>query len=44
MLNIPLRVRNLIKKHGTKNPYVLCKLLNIHIRYMDLGKYKKTWN
>lgn len=40
MLNIPLRVRNLIKKHGTKNPYVLCKLLNIHIRYMDLGKVK----
>lgn len=43
MLNIPLRVRNLIKKHGTKNPYTLCKLLNIHIRYMDLGKVKGVY-
>ena len=43
MLNIPLRVRNLIKKHGTKNPYILCKLLNIHIRYMDLGNVKGVY-
>lgn len=43
MLNIPLRVRNLIKKHGTKNPYVLCKLLNIHIRYMELGEVKGAY-
>lgn len=45
MLNIPLRVKNLMKKYGTKNPYKLCKLLKIHVRYMDLGNvegvYKK---
>lgn len=40
MLNIPLRVKNLMKKYRTKNPYTLCKILKIHIRYMDLGKVK----
>lgn len=40
MLNIPLRIKNLIKKYGTKNPYTLCKILKIHIRYKDLGEVK----
>lgn len=43
MLNIPLRVRNLTKKYGTKNPYTLCKMLKIHIRYMDLGDVKGVY-
>ena len=43
MLNIPLRVKNLMKKYGTKNPYTLCKLLKIHVRYMDLGKVKGVY-
>lgn len=43
MLNIPLRVKNIIKKHGTKNPHALCKLLKIHIRYMDLGSVKGVY-
>ena len=43
MVNIPLRVKNLIKKYGTKNPYTLCKLLKIHIRYMDLGNAKGVY-
>lgn len=43
MLNIPLRVRNLIKKYGTKNPFTLCKILKIHIRYMDLGNVKGVY-
>lgn len=43
MLNIPLRVKNLMKKYGTKNPYILCKLLKIHIRYMDLGNIKGVY-
>ena len=43
MLNIPLRVKNLIRKYGTKNPYKLCKLLNIHVRYMDLGNVKGVY-
>ena len=43
MLNIPLRVKNLMRKYGTKNPYKLCKLLNIHVRYMDLGNVKGVY-
>lgn len=43
MLNIPLRVKNLIKKYGTKNPYTLCKILKIHVRYMDLGNIKGVY-
>ncbi len=46
MKNIKKKVRNLIKKYGTRNPYKLCKFLNIEIFYMDLGRvkgiYKKT--
>lgn len=46
MKNIKKKVRNLIKKYGTRNPYKLCKFLNIEIFYMDLGNvkgiYKKT--
>ncbi|MCF0171607.1 MAG: ImmA/IrrE family metallo-endopeptidase [Bacteroidaceae bacterium] len=46
MKNIKKRVKNLIKKYGTKNPYKLCKYLKIEIFYMDLGRvkgiYKKT--
>ncbi|VEH39430.1 Metallopeptidase immA [Fusobacterium varium] len=46
MKNIKKRVKNLIKKYGTSNPYKLCKYLNIEIFYMDLGNvkgiYKKT--
>lgn len=45
-MNIKGRVKNLVKKWGTKNPYKLCKYLKIEILYMDLGKikgiYKKT--
>ena len=43
MLNIPLRVKNLMRKYGTKDPYKLCKLLNIHVRYMDLGNVKGVY-
>lgn len=45
-MNIKGRVKKLVKKWGTKNPYKLCKYLKIEILYMDLGKikgiYKKT--
>lgn len=33
--NIPLRVRNLVKKYGTANPVFIARMLNIHIRYVD---------
>lgn len=31
--NMKLRVKNLIKKYSTSNPYILCEKLNIEIRY-----------
>ena len=39
-MNIKLRVKNLEKKYGTKDPYKLCKRLKINIIYMDLGEIK----
>lgn len=38
--NIELRVKNLIKKHGTKNPFEICKKLGIRVIYFDLGEIK----
>ena len=40
MINIPRRVSNLIKKWGTRNPFLLCKYLKIDIMYRDLGDIK----
>ena len=31
--NMKLRVKNLVEKYNTSNPYVLCEKLNIEIRY-----------
>ncbi len=39
-MNIPVRVRNLIKKHGTNNPYTLCMYLNINVLFCELGDIK----
>ena len=39
-MNIKLRVKNLEKKYGTRDPYKLCKRLKINIIYMDLGEIK----
>lgn len=39
-MNIKLRVKNLEKKYGTRDPYKLCKRLKINIVYMDLGEIK----
>lgn len=36
MINIPLRVKNFIKKHGSTNPVLLSKGENIDIVYWDL--------
>ena len=36
MLNIPLRVKNLVNKFDTANPYKLAKLLNIDVYEYDL--------
>lgn len=46
MKDIKKRLKNLIKKYGTRDPYKICKYLKIEIFYMDLGNikgiYKKT--
>lgn len=39
-MNIKLRVKNLEKKYGTRDPYKLCRRLKINIIYMDLGEIK----
>ena len=31
--NMKLRVKNLVEKYNTSNPYILCAKLNIEIRY-----------
>lgn len=38
--NIKLRVRNLIKKYGTTNPYKICEKMSIIINFENLGKIK----
>ena len=32
--NMKLRVKNLIEKYNTSNPYVLCEKLNVEIKYV----------
>lgn len=39
-MNIPLRVKNLIKKYGTNDPFKLCSYLGILIIFSDLGEIK----
>ena len=38
--NIKLRVKNLIQKYGTTDPYKLCQKLGIEVIIMDLGVIK----
>lgn len=38
--NIKLRVKNLIEKYNTRNPYKLCEKLKIDIKFRDLGKIR----
>lgn len=33
--NIPLRIKNLIKRTGSKNPFEIAKFLNINISFVD---------
>ena len=40
MKNIPIRVKKLVKKWGTRNPFSLCKYLKIDILYHELGEVK----
>ena len=38
--NFALRVKNLIEKYRTKNPFEICKRAGIEILYQDLGEIK----
>ena len=38
--NIELRVKNLIEKYNTYDPYKLCEKLQINILYTDIGSIK----
>ena len=38
--NFALRVKNLIEKYRTKNPFEICKRTGIEILYQDLGEIK----
>ena len=40
MINIPIRVRNLVRKFGTRNPLKICQYLGIIVLFQDLGKVK----
>lgn len=40
MIDIPVRVKNLVKKWETRNPFLLCKFLKIDILYCELGNIK----
>lgn len=37
--NIPLRVKNLIRRSGSANPVNIAKYLNINLRYVDTPKH-----
>lgn len=39
MINIPLRVKNLVTKHRTRDPKIIANNLNIQVRYLP---YKTT--
>ena len=39
MLNIPLRVRNLVRRHGTSDPYRIAKELGCTVMLCDLPEH-----
>jgi len=39
-LNISLRIKNLINKHQTRNPFLIARYENIAIHYASLGSIK----
>lgn len=41
MKNIPIRVKNLVKTWGTRNPFILCEYLKIYVTFKDLGENMK---
>jgi Zn-dependent peptidase ImmA (M78 family) len=41
--SISTEVERLVEKYGTRDPFELCKELNIKIRYMNLGNYMKAY-
>ena len=40
LLNIPLKVKNLVKKYNTRDPFKIAKYENINIMFEQLGNLK----
>lgn len=43
MKNIPLRVNNLVKKYGTRDPFLLASYLNLRIVYSEYSDSTKGY-
>lgn len=43
MKNIPLRVKNLVKKYGTRDPFLLSSYLNLRIVYSEYSDSTKGY-
>ncbi|MEG2412650.1 MAG: ImmA/IrrE family metallo-endopeptidase [Clostridium sp.] len=42
-MNIPLRVRNLVKKYGTRDPFLLASYLNLRVKFQEYSDNTKGY-
>lgn len=42
-MNIPLRVRNIVEKYGTRDPFLLASYLNLHIKFKEYSDNTKGY-
>ena len=43
MKNIPLRVNNLVKKYGTRDPFLLASYLNLNVKFCEYSDNTKGY-
>ncbi len=43
MKNIPLRVKNLVKKYGTRDPFLLASCLNLNVKFLEYSDNTKGY-
>lgn len=43
MKNIPLRVKNLVKKYGTRDPFLLASYLNLNVKFLEYSDNTKGY-
>ena len=43
MFNIPVRVRNLVRKYDTRDPFLLANYLNLHVMYSEYSDSTKGY-